>query len=105
MNLFSNAIKFNKPGGKITCTISDCIKDGIKYLQFSVEDAGTGIPDEEIHRVFDKFYQSSTTRTGAGGTGLGLSICKLIIEAHEGKIWAENAEIAGSVFTFIIPRQ
>ncbi len=64
-----------------------------------------GIPEAELQTVFDKFIQSSKTKSGAGGTGLGLSICKEIIDGHHGNIWAEskpNAE-AGALFRFEIP--
>jgi len=53
--------------------------------------------------VFDKFVQSSKTKTGAGGTGLGLAICHEIITAHKGRIWAENRPEGGAMFSFEIP--
>jgi signal transduction histidine kinase len=53
--------------------------------------------------VFDKFVQSSKTKTGAGGTGLGLAICHEIVAAHKGRIWAENGPVGGAVFSFEIP--
>ena len=53
--------------------------------------------------IFDKFIQSSKTKTGAGGTGLGLAISKEIITAHKGRIWAENRAEGGAVFSFEIP--
>jgi two-component system, sensor histidine kinase ChiS len=68
-----------------------------------VQDEGLGIPDSELESVFDKFVQSSKTKTGAGGTGLGLSICKEIIEDHRGQIWAENNKEGGATFRFLLP--
>ncbi len=68
-----------------------------------VLDPGIGLPDNELEIVFDKFIQSSKTKTNAGGTGLGLSICKEIIKAHSGKIWAEHAPEGGSIFCFLLP--
>ncbi len=62
-----------------------------------------GIPDNELEAVFDKFVQSSKTRTGAGGTGLGLSISREIVHGHKGRIWAENRSDGGAVFSFEIP--
>ncbi|MFN8911782.1 MAG: ATP-binding protein, partial [Alphaproteobacteria bacterium] len=57
----------------------------------------------ELNVVFDKFVQSSKTRTGAGGTGLGLSICKEIISAHSGNIFAQNNQNGGASFIFSMP--
>ena len=70
---------------------------------FSVIDQGIGIPENELDSIFDKFVQSSKTKTGAGGTGLGLAICKEIIDAHKGEIWAENNAEGGSIFSFMLP--
>ena len=69
----------------------------------SVRDQGQGVPENELGNVFDKFYQSSKTKTGAGGTGLGLAICQEIITAHKGRIWAENNPDIGANFLFEIP--
>jgi signal transduction histidine kinase len=103
MNLFSNAIKYSKPGGSIYYELSDYILDGKSFIMFKITDEGMGIPENELLRIFDKFYQSSKTKTGAGGTGLGLSICKMIIEMHNGRIWAESEENVGANFFFILP--
>ncbi|MBT3260325.1 MAG: hypothetical protein HN580_26370 [Deltaproteobacteria bacterium] len=75
----------------------------IPGLSVSVQDEGLGIPDSELESVFDKFVQSSKTKTGAGGTGLGLSICKEIIEDHRGQIWAENNKEGGATFRLLLP--
>lgn len=72
-------------------------------MKCSISDEGIGIPESELIAIFDKFIQSSKTKTGAGGTGLGLAITKEIIEAHQGKIWAENNAHRGASFTFILP--
>lgn len=69
----------------------------------SMKDNGIGIPEDELNDIFDKFIQSSKTKTGAGGTGLGLAICNEIIQAHNGKIWAENNPDGGSTFSFMLP--
>lgn len=66
-------------------------------------DEGVGIPEDELESVFDKFIQSSKTKTNAGGTGLGLAISKEIIELHNGKIWAESKPGEGARFSFILP--
>jgi PAS domain S-box-containing protein len=98
-NLLTNTIKFSKHNGIIRIKLSK--KE--KGLNFGIIDDGVGIPDDELETIFDKFVQSSKTNTGAGGTGLGLAICKEIINAHNGKIWAENNQEGGSTFNFMLP--
>ena len=111
-NLLGNAIKFSSPGGRIWIEIQqDRIRWGrrasdrkeIRALRFSLRDEGIGIPGDELESVFDKFIQSSKTRSRSGGTGLGLAICKEIIEAHGGRIWAGNAAKGGAILSFTIP--
>ncbi len=99
-NLLSNAIKFSNPKGNIEISLSQ----QNDYLQFSIKDQGIGIPPNELDSVFDKFVQSSKTKSGAGGTGLGLAICHEIIKAHSGKIWAENNANGGVTFHFLLPQ-
>ena len=101
-NLLSNAIKFSAENSVIAIKID---KDE-KYLNFSLQDQGIGIPEAELDDIFDAFIQSSKTKTGAGGTGLGLAICKQVIDLHDGKIWAENnpdSEGSGAAFKFVLP--
>jgi signal transduction histidine kinase len=101
-NLLSNAVKFSPQGGKIKIKIEESEENS--FVKISVIDNGIGVPDEELDTIFDKFIQSSKTKTGAGGTGLGLSITKEIVEGHKGEIWAKNNPDGGTVFTFTIPR-
>ncbi len=98
-NLLSNAVKFSPPGGQIT--IRSYLTPAMLGVQ--VRDQGPGLPESELEAVFDKFVQSSQTKTGAGGTGLGLAICQEIVVAHHGHIWAENAPEGGAMFTFEFP--
>jgi signal transduction histidine kinase len=98
-NLLDNAIKFSPEGGTIDVAV--CRVAG--SVRVSVRDQGPGIPQDELETVFDKFIQSSKTKTGAGGTGLGLAICHEIVTAHKGRIWAENRPEGGAVFSFEIP--
>ncbi|MBU2510317.1 PAS domain S-box protein [bacterium] len=93
-NLLINAIKFSSEESKILIRIVK--QSGI--IIFSIKDFGIGIPSDELETVFDKFVQSSKTKTGAGGTGLGLAICSEIIKAHEGRIWANNNPEGGTTF-------
>ena len=67
-----------------------------------MEDRGPGVPDHDIEGIFDKFYQVSVPE-GRGGTGLGLSICKGIVEAHGGRIKAENRSGKGLVVQLPLP--
>ena len=98
-NLLSNAVKFSPENRRIDIAV---IKTN-GSVKVSVRDQGIGIPEGELEDVFDKFIQSSKTKTGAGGTGLGLAICKEIIAAHEGRIWVENNAEGGALFSFEIP--
>lgn len=104
-NLLSNAIKFSFEGGQITVKIKSSQEKQNKYnmLAVSVIDNGVGIPDKERQLIFDKFTQSSKTKTGSGGTGLGLAICHEIIKAHQGEIWAESGRENGTTITFTVP--
>jgi signal transduction histidine kinase/CHASE1-domain containing sensor protein len=85
-NLLSNAIKFSPSGGTVRLELA-AEAGGIAV---TVSDEGVGIPEGELEAVFDKFVQSSKTKTGAGGTGLGLAICREIVQAHGGSIVASN---------------
>src|SRR5258705_6812261 len=100
-NLISNAIKFSKPGGKITIELCEHERE----YEVTVTDQRKGIAPEDRQRVFGKFYHVADYATREqGGTGLGLAICKGIVEAHHGKIWAESALGDGSRFHFDLAR-
>lgn len=98
-NLLSNAIKFSPEDG--TIDVTTCYRDG--SVTVSVHNEGSQVPEDELEEIFEKFAQSTETKTGAGGTGLGLAICREIIAAHKGRIWAENKSDGGVVFSFEIP--
>lgn len=105
-NLLSNAIKFSPADELVTISLK-LIKNSTRhtnteYLQGSVSDHGVGIPASEFESIFDKFTQSSLTKTGAGGSGLGLAICKEIVEGHGGKIWARNNASGGAIVHFTL---
>lgn len=101
-NLLSNAIKFTPEGGWIRVSFADVTLPAGPGIEVAVEDGGVGIPEGELETVFDKFMQSSKTKTGAGGTGLGLAICREIIEGHGGTIWAENIPDGGARLVFAL---
>ena len=99
-NLVSNAIKFTKPGGKITLSVKK--KSGL--ILVSVKDSGVGIPESRIGNLFriDQSYSTPDTNNEMG-TGLGLILCKEFIEKHGGTIWVESEEGKGSTFSFTLP--
>lgn len=98
-NYISNAIKFSVHGGRIVVELSSDHKGVI----LRVIDEGCGVPDSELDSIFEKFFQSSTTKTGAGGTGLGLAISRDIIMAHHGSVWAEHNTPRGTILNFSLP--
>ncbi|MDD2669904.1 ATP-binding protein, partial [Zoogloea sp.] len=103
-NLLSNAIKFSPEGSTITVTLSDAMLGKREALALTVHDRGIGIPPGEEERIFDKFVQSSATKTGAGGTGLGLAITQEIVRGHSGTISARNHPDGGAMFEIRVPR-
>ncbi len=103
INLISNGIKFTPTGGKITVD-SRGLTEKKDYLRVIVSDTGIGIAQENLTKVFDRFYQGQIGQSdGINGIGLGLALCKEIIEAHKGSIWAENRPGGGASFIFSIP--
>lgn len=99
VNLIHNAVKFTRSGGEVAL-IAEAVDSSVR---FAVRDTGVGIPEEEVPRIFERFYRVDKSRTGSG-TGLGLSIAKHIVEAHAGKIWVESVDGRGSTFYFTIPQ-
>jgi two-component system sensor histidine kinase KdpD len=97
-NLLSNSIKYSPPGTTIWVRSRSADED---TLLVEVTNAGPPVPAEHLDRIFDKFHRV-TAQDRITGTGLGLSICKGIVEAHGGRIWAENLP-DGLVFKFTLP--
>lgn len=99
-NLVDNASRMVGDGGNVTVELG--YEDGMAV--FSVSDDGPGVSDEDLSRLFDRFYRADTSRTRAsGGSGLGLAIVKAIVTAHGGTITAENLHPRGSRFTVQLP--
>lgn len=96
-NILGNAMKFTPGGGEVTVRA----QPGEGDVEVAVSDTGPGIPEEELPRIFDRFWHTSRTRRG--GAGLGLAIAKGIVEAHGGHIWVESTSGAGSTFSFTLP--
>jgi two-component system, sensor histidine kinase and response regulator len=100
-NLISNAIKFTGDGGEVKVGAALADVTGIRIW---VQDSGEGIPSEELGELFQKYRQGGNAKnSNHKGTGLGLVICKMIVEAHGGKIWVESEEGQGSTFSFSLP--
>ncbi len=100
LNLLDNAIKYNRPDGKITVRVARC--DGEALLE--VIDSGIGIPPESIPRIFERFYRVDKGRAREeGGTGLGLAIVKHIAQAHGGQVDVESRIGRGSTFRVRLP--
>ncbi len=98
-NLISNAIKWSPEDDAITVSA----RNGSEEVTISVFDNGPGVPEDQRERIFERFYQVDTARSGEGGSGLGLAICKHVIESHGGRIWAEgNAQGGGGRFLFTL---
>lgn len=99
-NLCDNALQHTPPHG--TVTIEAIPHGGV--LAIAVTDTGQGIPPAALDRVFERFFRADTARQATtGGSGLGLAIVRAIVEAHGGRIWAENAAGAGARFIFTLP--
>jgi two-component system, OmpR family, sensor histidine kinase VicK len=100
-NLISNAIKFSPAGSEIHLTARN-LDDHEALIE--VRDQGTGIPDDKIEHIFDRFHQIDASDSRAkGGTGLGLAICRSIIAHHGGRIWATSIPNQGTTFHFTLP--
>jgi signal transduction histidine kinase/CheY-like chemotaxis protein len=100
-NLISNAIKFTEEGGtvEVGVTLTDAT-----LIQVWVRDNGVGIAANEMGQLFEKYRQGGNVKhSNHKGTGLGLVICKMIVEAHGGRIWAESTEGSGAAFFFSLP--
>ena len=108
-NLIDNARSFTRPGTKLTVRVRRVGPD----VEFRVDDCGPGIAPDNLERVFERFYTDRPENSFGSNSGLGLSISKQIVEAHRGKIWAENRygkpdesgerPVLGARFTVKIP--
>lgn len=100
-NLISNAVKFSSAGDSVTITL-DADED---FVRFSVQDNGTGVPEEFQDKLFERFSQADSSATREqGGTGLGLTICKAIVDRLGGDIGFESKAGQGATFYFTVPK-
>ncbi len=96
INLITNAIKYTEQG-----KVEVLIEEDSKYGKIIIRDTGIGIPQEDIDRVFERFYRVDKARSRVvGGTGLGLAIVKHIVEAHNSRIEVKSELGVGSEFSF-----
>lgn len=96
INLIQNAIKYTEIG-----SVEISVEEEKKFVTIKVKDTGIGIPEDQLSRIFERFYRVDKARSRAvGGTGLGLSIVKHIIEAHDSKIEVRSKVGVGSEFSF-----
>ena len=99
-NLLNNAVKFTPQNGRIAITVE---RQG-REAWFRIQDSGSGIPEDQLDRIFHRFYQvESPLVREHGGMGLGLSIAKELVELNDGRIWAESAGKNGSEFIVALP--
>jgi NtrC-family two-component system sensor histidine kinase KinB len=100
-NLIDNALKFTESGG----TISLLAQPNGANVLVQVQDTGEGIPEEDLASIFDKYAQvkGKKSQEDRQGTGLGLTFCKLVVEAHNGRIWVDSQVGVGSTFSFTLP--
>ena len=98
-NLFQNALRFTPEGG----TISIQLRSDQQSASIAIQDDGTGIPQEALPRLFERFYKAEQSRQDSG-TGLGLAIARRLAELHGGTLEGANAADGGAVFTLRIPR-
>jgi signal transduction histidine kinase/CHASE3 domain sensor protein/DNA-binding response OmpR family regulator len=99
-NLLSNAIKFSPRGGEVTVGT----REQGPYVEVWMRDQGIGIPSEAMPRLFSKFFRVDNSQTRhIPGTGLGLALVKEIVEAHQGRVWADSEPNRGSTFYFTLP--
>lgn len=105
-NLLSNAFKFTPKGGEIhfNATLQGSYKRGVSFLKIEVKDSGKGIPNTDLKKVFDRFYQvDDSSNTEKSGTGVGLALTKELTELHHGNISASSRERKGTTFTVMLP--
>ena len=101
LNLSSNAVKYSRPGGRITVRLTH----DQEFVRWQIQDNGIGIPKESQRHLFEKFYRAdNVVSLETDGTGLGLYLVRLIAEQMGGRVWCESEEGQGASFFFTAPR-
>ena len=106
-NLMENAVKYNLPGGTVDVTLEDgpLGQNGLPQVLLRVEDTGVRIPQEDLPRIFERFYRVDKARSrAAGGTGLGLSIVQDTVRQHGGTVTVRRRTPEGTCFEVLFPR-
>ncbi len=99
-NILSNAIKFTNPGGRISVIIQEFGKE----VEIAISDTGIGIPENQIHNIFQKFTKISRPGSQITGAGFGLVSSKQIIDLHKGFIKVRSEENKGTTFIIRLPK-
>jgi signal transduction histidine kinase len=99
LNLIDNAVKYAAENTQVQVRLQ--FAERVVIVQ--VQDEGPGIPEQDIPRIFDKYYRGVQTDGGQYGVGLGLALVKAIVEAHEGEIKVQNVPTGGALFTVTLP--
>lgn len=109
VNLLDNALKFTPAGGEVVCRVEPDTTDGAAAethepgTRCLINDTGPGIPAAARELIFDRYMRTNQGGAQVRGTGLGLTFCKMTINAHNGRIWAEESANGGSCFIFTLP--
>src|SRR4029079_3282139 len=103
LNLLTNSRQAMPRGGRIVIRVAP--DPATNTVDLSVRDSGSGIPAEQLPKIFDRYFttKSGPDASGKGGTGVGLAMCREIIEAHQGKIRVESTVGVGTAFTLKLP--
>ncbi|MEE9591370.1 MAG: HAMP domain-containing sensor histidine kinase, partial [Thermodesulfobacteriota bacterium] len=99
MNLVENAVKYNRRDGSVDISFNTADN----WVNIAVSDTGIGMAEDDINKIFDRFYRVDKSRSETTGAGLGLSIVKAIVDAHGGKLDVESELGKGSRFTVNLP--
>jgi len=98
-NLLLNAVKFTPPEGNVEVSVTSDDEEA----RVTVKDSGVGVPRHLQAHIFDKYRRAEAASGNRMSVGLGLAFCRLIVEAHGGRIWVESEPGRGSAFTFALP--
>jgi two-component system, OmpR family, sensor histidine kinase BaeS len=98
VNLLANAVKFTPPGGRVTLVV----RASDLTARLEVADSGPGVPADEHHQIFERFFRGSAGRK-RGGTGIGLAVVKELVEAHGGSIELQRPSGGGALFVVCLP--
>lgn len=102
-NLLSNAFKFTPENGSVSLKVNESLIGGRRMLSLTVQDTGTGMSEEDIKHIFERFYQASNNAEGTVGSGIGLHLVKEYVRMHQGEIEVESKQNEGTIFRLLIP--